>query len=100
MAICSPCYTAYTDKRGFRAQHEFKMRVESLNAFTWLPFDLADQPQQYTLPGNEQPNNMIVGALKLVWKNYLNHSSLRQSPHLRACYLWGNHPNTVSGLVN
>lgn len=64
MAICSPCYTAYTDKAWFRAQHEFKMRVESLNAFTWLPFDLADQPQQYTLPGNEQPKQYDCGRFE------------------------------------
>jgi hypothetical protein len=54
MTICSPCYTDYTDKAWFRNQHEFKTRVESLNAFTWLAFDLADQPEQYTLPNDKE----------------------------------------------
>ncbi len=53
MTICSPCYTTYTDKPWFRLQHEFKTRVESLNAFTWLAFDLAEQPETYTLPDDE-----------------------------------------------
>lgn len=54
MTICSPCYTAYTDKPWFRTQHDFKTRVESLNAFTWLAFDLPEQPERYTLPDDNQ----------------------------------------------
>ena len=54
MTICSPCYTAYTDKPWFRTQHEFKTRVESLNAFTWLAFDFEAQPEHYNLPDDNQ----------------------------------------------
>lgn len=61
MIVCSPCYTAYTHKSWFRTQHEFKTRVESLNAFTWLPFDLAGQPKHYTLPDESQHTQHTCG---------------------------------------
>ena len=64
MTICSPCYTAYTDKPWFRIQHAFKTRVESLNAFTWLAFDLGGQPESYTLPDDVQGTRYTCGRFE------------------------------------
>lgn len=62
MAVCSPCYTQYSDKPWFVTQHEFKQRVQNLQAFTWLPFELLGQPAHYCLPQETQGRQYTCGT--------------------------------------